>query len=484
MEYKVVAGLEVHVQLCTKSKLFCGCGVGFGEAPNSRVCPVCLGMPGALPVMNKEAFEYAVVTAVALNCETAELTKWDRKSYYYPDLPKNYQISQYEAPLGSNGFIEIAAEPGQRKKISITRVHLEEDAGKNLHTGEDFSQVDLNRAGTPLVEIVTGPDMNSSAEVRETAVQLQRIVRYLGVSNADMQKGQMRFEPNINLVITKDGSEYKTPIVEIKNLNSFRALERSVDYEIQRQLEEFAGNGRTKEAGNKTTRGWDEERQATFVQREKEEANDYRYFPEPDLLPVELNREWLKEIREGLCELPIQKQSRYVKEYGLSDNEAGVLTAERSTAEFFEQAISYGGDAKRVCNLLTQVGLKMANETGCRLGELDMKARSVAALAKMIDSGEINAGAASVIMPEMVKSGKEPQIIAEELDLILESDVRELEAIVEQVLSENPKAVEDVKKGDKKSKKAKSFLLGQVIQQTKGRANPKVISQILARKLS
>jgi aspartyl-tRNA(Asn)/glutamyl-tRNA(Gln) amidotransferase subunit B len=484
LEYKVVVGLEIHVQLCTKSKLFCGCGVGFGEAPNIRVCPVCLGMPGVLPVMNKQAFEYAVLTAVALNCETADFTKWDRKSYYYPDLPKNYQISQYEAPLGSNGFIEIATEAVQRKKISIIRVHLEEDAGKNLHTGKDFSQVDLNRAGTPLVEIVTGPDMKSSAEVRETAVQLQRIVRYLGVSNADMQKGQMRFEPNINLVIIKDGCEYKTPIVEIKNLNSFRALERSVDYEIQRQLEEFAGTGKTKEAGNKTTRRWDVERQATFLQREKEEADDYRYFPEPDLLPVELNKEWLEEIREGLCELPINKQRRYVKEYGLSDLEAGVLTAERSTAEFFEQAIAYGGDAKGVCNLLTQVGMKMANEAGCSFGKLDMKALSVAELAKMIDAGEINSGAAGAIMPEMVKSGKEPQIIAEELDLFLKSDVMELEAIVEQVLAENPKAVEDVRKGDKKSKKAEGFLLGQVMQQSKGRANPQVISQILTRKLS
>jgi aspartyl-tRNA(Asn)/glutamyl-tRNA(Gln) amidotransferase subunit B len=334
------------------------------------------------------------------------------------------------------------------------------------------------------VEIVTEPDMNSSGEVREAAVQLQRIVRYLGLSDADMQKGQMRFEPNINLVVTKNGSEYKTPIVEIKNLNSFRSLELSVDYEIQRQLEEFEGTSKTNEGGNKTTRGWDEEREVTFVQREKEEAEDYRYFPEPDLLPVELNKQWLEEIREGLCELPMQKQSRYVKEYGLSDSEAVILTAERSTAEFFEKAISCGCDAKRVCNLLTQVGLKMANDTGCSLGELEIKARSVAALAKMIDGGEINAGAASVIMPEMVKSGKEPQIIAEELDLIRQNDVRRLEAIVEQVLSENPKAVEEVRKSRKRSKKAKGFLFGQVIQQTKGRGNPKVISQILARKLS
>jgi aspartyl-tRNA(Asn)/glutamyl-tRNA(Gln) amidotransferase subunit B len=441
-------------------------------------------MPGVLPVMNKQAFEYAVLAALALNCEIAEFTKWDRKSYYYPDLPKNYQISQYDLPLSSNGFIEIPLQSGQTKRIRIIRAHLEEDAGKNLHSAGDFSQVDLNRTGTPLLEIVTEPDMNSAAEVRELAVQLQRMVRYLGVSQADMQKGHMRFEPNINLVISKDGAEYKTPIAEIKNLNSFRALERSVEYEIQRQLDEFLETGETMEMGNKTTRGWDVERQATVLQREKEEAHDYRYFPEPDLVPVKMKGEWLEQIGALLCELPIKKQMRYVQEYNLSDYDAGVLTAERSTAEFFEEAIKAGGEPKRLCNLLTQVGLKLAKEAGCSLADLGMKAKNVAELAKMIDAGEINASAVSAIIPEMIKTGEEAQKTAEKLNLIQKSDAGELEAVVEQVLADNPVAVDDVKNGGKKSKKAQGFLLGQVMQKTKGQANPKIVSQILTRKLS
>ena len=483
LEHKVVVGLEIHVQLCTKSKMFCNCAVEFGRRPNSRVCPVCLGMPGVLPVMNRQALEYAVLVALALNCEIAGFTKWDRKSYYYPDLPKNYQISQYDLPFSANGFIEIPLEEGRTKRIRIIRAHLEEDAGKNLHTAGNFSQVDLNRAGTPLLEIVTEPDMSSATEVRALAVELQRMVRFLGVSEADMQKGHMRFEPNINLVITKDGAEYKTPIVEIKNLNSFRALERSVDYEVQRQLDEFLETGKTMETGNKSTRGWDDDREVTVLQREKEEAPDYRYFPEPDLVPVELTEQWVENIRSRLCELPIKRQMRYVSEYKLSDYDAGVLTAERPTAEFFDEAVKAGGGAKRVCNLLTQVGLKLANEAGCSLAEVGLAAENVAELAKMIDAGTVSATAGNTVMEEMAKTGKKPEIIAEELNLIQKSDAGELETIVDEVLAENPKAVDDVKSGGKKSKKAQGFLLGQVIQKTKGRANPKVVSEILAKKL-
>jgi len=483
MEYKVIVGLEIHVHLCTKTKMFCSCAVEYGEKANSRVCPVCLGMPGVLPVMNKQAFEYAVLVGLALNCEIAKFTKWDRKSYYYPDLPKNYQISQYDLPLASAGFIEIPMEGGKTKRVGIIRAHLEEDAAKNLHTAGNFSQVDLNRAGTPLLEIVTEPDMSSAAEVRALAVELQRMVRYLGVSEADMQKGHMRFEPNINLVITKDGADYKTPIAEIKNLNSFRALERSVEYEVKRQLDKFLETGEVMSEGNKTTRGWDDAREATVLQREKEEAPDYRYFPEPDLVPVELTEQWLKDIKSRLCELPIKKQMRYVSEYGLSDYDAGVLTAERSTAELFEQTVTTGGEPKRVCNLLTQVGLKLANEAGCSLAELGLTAENMVGLAKMIDKGTVSASGANAIMQEMVKTGKKPQIIAKELNLIQKSDAGELETIVEQVLAENPKAVEDVKSGGKKSKKALGFLLGQVMQKTKGQANPKVVSEILDKKL-
>ena len=484
LEYKVIVGLEIHVHLCTKSKMFCSCAVEFGQKPNSRVCPVCLGMPGVLPVMNKQALEYAVLAALALNCEIAEHTKWDRKSYYYPDLPKNYQISQYDLPLSSNGFIEIPLEQGQAKRIGITRAHLEEDAGKNLHPAGNFSQVDLNRTGTPLLEIVTEPDMNSAAEVRALAVELQRMVRYLGVSEADMQKGHMRFEPNVNLVITKDAQEYKTPIVEVKNLNSFRALEKSVDYETQRQLDEFLQTGITIETGGKSTRGWDDEREVTVLQREKEEAHDYRYFPDPDLVPVELTGQWLDDIRAGLCELPIKKQIRYVNEYKLSDYDAGVLTAERSTADFFEESIDAGGGPKRVCNLLTQVGLKLANERECTVADLGITPGEFAQIAKDVDNGLISAtGANKAIELKTHNPDKSFDIIYKENNLLQKSDAGELEAIVDKILAENSKAVDDVKSGGKKTKKALGFLLGQVMQKTKGQANPKIVSQILAKKL-
>jgi aspartyl-tRNA(Asn)/glutamyl-tRNA(Gln) amidotransferase subunit B len=342
----------------------------------------------------------------------------------------------------------------------------------------------LNRAGTPLLEIVTEPDMNSAAEVRALAEELQRMVRYLGVSEADMQKGHMRFEPNVNLIINKDSKEYKTPIAEIKNLNSFRALEKSIEYEIGRQLEQFLETGVVMEMGNKSTRGWDDIKEVTVLQREKEEAHDYRYFPEPDLVPVELTEQWLKDIKSRLCELPIKKQMRFITEYGLSNYDAGVLTAERATGEFFDEVVKAGGEPKRVCNLLTQVGLKLANEKGCSVAELGVKPDALAQLAKMVEAGEISATAANTILEEMVKIGKSPRDLAVKLDLIQKSDVGELEKIVEQVLSENPKAVDDVKSGGKRSKKAEGFLLGQVMQKTRGQANPKVVSEIISKKLS
>jgi len=484
LSYKVIVGLEIHVQLSTRTKMFCGCALSFGEEPNSRVCPVCLGLPGALPVMNREAVERAMLAAMALNCEVAAFTKWDRKSYYYPDLPKNYQISQYDLPLGGPGYIEIPLEGGQTKRICIRRVHLEEDAGKNVHTAGNYSQVDLNRAGTPLLEIVTEPDMNSPEQVRALAVELQRIVRYLGISEADMQKGHMRFEPNVNLVIERAGQQFKTPIAEVKNLNSFRALERSVAYEVHRQLDDFLETGRTMQMGNKSTRGWDDALEVTVLQREKEEAHDYRYFPDPDLVPVTTTPQWLDEIRSRLCELPLQRQVRYVREYGLSEYDAGVLTTDRSTADFFQQAVREGGDPKRVCNLLTQVGLKLANERGRDLPGLGPRPSDVVELAKMVDTGAVSASAANMILGAMVETGKKPDTLAQELNLVQKSDAGELGAIIDQVLAANPAAVADVTSGGKKSQKARGFLLGQVMQKTRGQANPKVAAEILNKKLS
>lgn len=484
LDYKIIVGLEIHVHLATRTKMFCGCELAYGDMANTHVCPVCLGMPGSLPVMNKKALEYSILTGLALNCKIAPFTKWDRKSYYYPDLPKNYQISQYDLPFSEHGYIEIPLEDGTTKKIRITRAHLEEDAGKNTHTLGNFSAVDLNRAGTPLLEIVTEPDMNSPAEVGALARELQRIVRYLGISEADMQKGHMRFEPNINLHITRGGEAFKTPISEVKNLNSFRAIERSIAYEARRQYQEFLDTGKTLEMGNKSTYGWDDENQMTVLQREKEEAHDYRYFPDPDLVPVQVDATWLDEIKSRLCELPSQMQQRFVCEYGLSDYDAGVLTADRATAEFFDQTVKQGGNPKRVCNLLTQTGLKLAKEKMITIDQLGVTPENVWGLTNMIEVGDISATASVPIFEEMVASGGDPKKIAEEKNLIQKSDSGEIEALVDQVIAENPKAVEDAKNNPKKAKKSAGFLMGQTMQKSKGQANPKIVSQILNKKLS
>jgi aspartyl-tRNA(Asn)/glutamyl-tRNA(Gln) amidotransferase subunit B len=483
LTYKIIVGLEIHVQLNTRTKMFCGCALSFGEEANSRVCPVCLGLPGALPVMNEQAVEHSILAAMALNCEIAGFTKWDRKSYYYPDLPKNYQISQYDLPLGGPGYIEIPLDGGRTKRVRIRRAHLEEDAGKNLHTAGHYSQVDLNRAGTPLLEIVTEPDLSSAEEVRALAVELQRIVRYLGVSEADMQKGHMRFEPNVNLVIERGGQQFKTPIAEVKNLNSFRALERSVAYEVRRQLDDFVETGRTMQMGNKSTRGWDDVNEATVLQREKEEAHDYRYFPDPDLVPVTTSEPWLARIRSRLCELPIQREIRYVREYGLSEYDAGVLTADRSTADFFEQAVKLGAAPKRVCNLLTQVGLKLAKEQGRDLPGLGLEPADAADLARMIDAGTVSASAGNTILAAMVETHKKPDVLAQELNLIQKSDAGELERILDQVLAENASSVNEIVTGGKKAQKARGFLMGQVMQRTKGQANPKIVAELMSKKL-
>ncbi|HEV56887.1 MAG TPA: Asp-tRNA(Asn)/Glu-tRNA(Gln) amidotransferase subunit GatB [Phycisphaerales bacterium] len=480
---KVVVGLEIHVHLATRTKMFCGCELAYGGSANTRTCPVCIGMPGVLPVMNRQAYEYAVLTALALNCEIARFTKWDRKSYYYPDLPKNYQISQYDLPLSRNGFIEIPLEGGRTKTVRIVRAHLEEDAGKNVHTLGPFSAVDLNRAGAPLLEIVTEPDMNSPQEVRILAQELQRIVRYLGVSEGDMQKGHMRFEPNVNLHITREGQVFKTPISEVKNLNSFRAIERAVAYEVERQRDEFIETGVTMQTGNKRTFGWDDANQRTVLQREKEEAHDYRYFPDPDLVPVELDDAWLERIRAGLCELPLAMQKRFVSDYGLSDYDAAVLTGDRDTAELFDAAVRAGAEAKRVCNLLTQTGLKLANERGTTVRVLGIDAGRLVELTTLVEDGQVSATAATTIFEAMTTCDESPGGIARRLNLMQTSDAGEIESLVDEVITAHPKAVEDVRSGGKKSQKARGFLLGQVMQKSGGQANPRVVAEILDRKL-
>ena len=463
LNYKVIIGLEIHVQLATQSKLFCACPNRFGDEPNSNVCPVCMGSPGTLPVMNKKAYEFAVRTAMAMNCEIARYTKWDRKSYYYPDLPKNYQISQYDLPLSQNGNIEITVA-GEQKKIRIRRIHLEEDAGKLLHEGNvGFSQVDLNRTGTPLMEIVTEPDLSTPEEARVFGTELRTLVRTLGVSEANMQQGQMRLEPNINLVITKDGKQYKTPIAEVKNLGSLRALERACAYEIQRQLADWEKTGVTMETGFKSTRGWDEQTGTTVLQREKD---------------------WLDAIRKSLPELPIARRARFQTQFCFSEKDATTLVEDRATADLFEQALSLGAPVKVLCNHFISFWAMHANQRGVSIAELGVSAPRMASLAKLVGDNKINNTTAAALAEKLLTCPDDPADIAQRENLMQVSDASSLEKILDEILIANAKAVEDARTPGKKQQKAFGFILGQVMQKTRGQANPQVVNQLLQKKLA
>ncbi|NIA06732.1 MAG: Asp-tRNA(Asn)/Glu-tRNA(Gln) amidotransferase subunit GatB [Actinobacteria bacterium] len=486
-QYRPTVGLEIHVELATASKMFCACTNKFGDPPNTNVCPVCLGMPGVLPVMNRKAYEFAVRVGLALNCNIATYTKWDRKGYYYPDLPKNYQISQYDLPLSSNGYIDLPVD-SQVKRVGITRAHLEEDAGKNVHDLPDCTGVDLNRAGVPLLEIVSEPDMNSPQEVMVYARAMRQLVRYLGVSEANMQHGHMRFEPNISLWIfdeaETDGGHY-TPIVEVKNLNSFRALEKTVVFEIERQINEWQADSQNyrMDKMSKQNRGWDDVKEITVFQRHKEEAQEYRYFPEPDLLPVEIDEAWLKQIRSQVPELPAARLERFQKEFGLEAKLANLLTSEKSIADYFEQAVRAGASAKRAANMIQSQGLRLANERGTDVGSLGVWPERLAQLCKLADADKVSATATVAIFEAMMESEDSAEKIAQDKNLMQVSDASELESVVQQVLTENTKAVEDYRAGGKKSKKARGFLLGQVMQKSKGQANPKVAGEIIDKKV-
>ncbi len=483
---KPVIGLEIHVELATRTKVFCRCLNRFGDPPNTNVCPICIGMPGVLPVMNKKAVEYSMKVALALNCTVADFTKWDRKSYYYPDLPKNYQISQYDLPLGLNGHLEVPLEGGG-KKIRILRAHLEEDAGKNIHDNPAHTSVDLNRAGVPLLEIVSEPDMNSVEEALAYARAMQRLVRWLGISEANMQMGHMRFEPNINLHITRSGDEkiFKTPIVEVKNLNSFRALERAAAYEIERQYAEWQANpDYTLEKLGKQNRGYDDNSGQTVFQREKEEAHDYRYFPEPDLVPVVVDDAWRESIRATIGELPLARRARYMESYELTFKEADALTQDAATGDQLDAAVKAGAEAKRCANLLLGRGAAIANERGCTIAQIGITAEQLAELAKMLAAGEVSATAAAKIFDKMIATGKKPKAVAEAEGLLAVTDAGQIEKWVDEAIAANPQAVADVHAGGKKQKKAFGFLMGQVMQLSRGAAQPAEVQKSLKEKLS
>ena len=482
---KPLIGLEIHCELATETKMFCRCRNRFGDPPNTNVCPVCIGMPGVLPVMNKKAVEYAIKVGLALDCTVRDVTKWDRKSYYYPDLPKNYQISQYDLPLSENGLMEVPLEDGTGKKIRIRRAHLEEDAGKNIHDHPAHTGVDLNRAGVPLLEIVSEPDLNSVEEVMAFARAMQRLVRWLGVSQANMQMGHMRFEPNINLHITRGGTTYKTPICEVKNLNSFRSLERTVEYEIQRLYSEWQADpeGFSIEKLGKQNRGYDDAGEKTVFQREKEEAHDYRYFPEPDLVPVRVDDEWRESIRSGIGELPLARRERYVKSCGLTFKEADALTQDAPTGDLLDAAVAAGADAKRCVNLLLSRGSAIANERGCTIAETGLTADQLVELAKMLADGRINATAAAKIFDKMLETHRAPGEIAQAEGLLAVTDAGQIEEWVDKAIAANPGAAEDVRSGGKKQKKAFGFLMGQVMQMSRGAAQPGEVQRLLRRKL-
>ena len=481
---KMVVGLEVHVQLKTLTKLFCGCQTSFGDEPNSHCCPVCLGLPGVLPVMNREAYRLSVMAALALHCTVAAHTKWDRKHYYYPDLPKNYQISQYDLPLGSDGYLEIETEAG-RKRIRILRVHLEEDAGKLLHAEHgDYSEVDLNRTGTPLLEIVSQPDLSTVEEVRAYCTSLRQIVTYLGVSEANMQMGHMRFEPNINLHITENGQTYATPIVELKNLNSFRAVERGVAFEERRQLAEWDETHREMTPGTKTTRGYNDATGETFVQREKEEAHDYRYFPEPDLVVVEPETAWVEELQRGLPELPLEKKNRFVAAYGLSEHDAGVLTATIEMARYYERVAELSGAPKPAANWVTQGLTREINTRGLSIdtaADFPLTAERLAELVRAVEQGTISKNVGDTVLSEMIDGKKSAGEIIAAKGLAQVSDTAALERMVDEALAANPGPVADYRSG---KKQALGRIMGAIMKASGGKANPKVVSGILEKKLN
>lgn len=485
-----VIGLEIHVELDTATKMFCRCRNHFGDPPNTNVCPVCIGMPGVLPVMNRQAVEFSMKVGLALGCTVPQFTKWDRKSYYYPDLPKNYQISQYDLPLNVGGSIDVPLPSGEVKTVRLIRAHLEEDAGKNVHDFPGYTGVDLNRAGTPLLEIVSEPDMHSAEEVGAYGRAMQRLVRWLGVSQANMQMGHMRFEPNINLHIERDGQVYKTPIIEVKNLNSFRSLEGCVAYEIERQYAEWLANpDYTLARVGKENRGYDVDRGVTVFQREKEEAHDYRYFPDPDLVPVFVDDAWRIRVAEQIGELPLPRRQRYMGEYGLSFKEADALTQDVGSGDLLDAAVQAGATPKRITNFLLGRIAATANARGCTLAEAGLSAGKLAALAAMVDQGKINATAADKVLEVLLAEAaegtgpSEPSAVAERLNLLAVTDAGAVEAWVDQVIAANAGPAEQIRTGDKKAKQAFGFLMGQVMKVSGGKAPPAAAKQLLERKL-
>ncbi len=472
--YEPVIGLEVHVQLKTRSKLFCSCPNEFGAEPNKNTCPVCLGLPGSLPVLNREALRLGVKVGLALNCQIAERIKFDRKNYFYPDLPKAYQISQYDMPVNGAGFLDVETPVGIRK-IGITRAHLEEDAGKSLHEGvKDGTLIDYNRTCVPLLEIVSEPQIRSPEEAYDYLTALKAILQYLDVSDCDMEKGSLRCDANVSvrpIGETKLGTK-----VEVKNMNSFRAVQKAVEYEIRRQSQAYE----SKEKILQETRLWNESKTATFSMRSKEFAHDYRYFPEPDLVPFTLTRQEVDEIRKTLPELPAARAKRLMQQYGLSEPDAFQLVQDKLRVEYYEICVAEKVNPKLASNWIQSELLGHLNVKGLGIDESPVSAKELAGLVRLIENNTISGKIAKEVLPEMFETGKSAEAIVKEKGLVQVTDTKAIEQVVEKVIGANPKSVEAFKAG---KTQAVGFLVGQVMKETQGKANPKIVNEILMRKL-
>ncbi|MFA9558410.1 Asp-tRNA(Asn)/Glu-tRNA(Gln) amidotransferase subunit GatB [Evansella sp. AB-rgal1] len=475
MSFETIIGLEVHVELKTKSKIFCGCSTEFGAPPNTHTCPICLGHPGVLPVLNRQAVEFAMRAAMALNCEVAEVTKFDRKNYFYPDNPKAYQISQFDKPVGEHGWIDIEVN-GESKRIGITRLHLEEDAGKLTHVdGQGHSLVDFNRVGTPLIEIVSEPDIRTPEEAYAYLEKLKAIMQYIDVSDCKMEEGSLRCDANVSL--RPVGQEEFGTKTELKNLNSFAFVQKGLAYEEVRQAEVLSGGGEILQE----TRRWDENGNKTLLMRVKEGSDDYRYFPDPDLVDFVIDEEWRAEVEKSIPELPDARRKRYVEDLDLPPYDASVLTQQKSMSDFFESCLKQGGPAKPVSNWLMGEVNRYLNANDKEIEEVPMTPESLVKMINLIEKGTISSKIAKTVFNELIENGGDPEKIVEDKGLVQISDEGAILTMVNEVLDQNPQSIADFKEG---KKKAIGFLVGQIMKASKGKANPQLVNQMLVQEMN
>ena len=478
MSYEAIIGLEVHAQLLTESKIFCGCSTSFGDDPNQNTCPVCMGFPGVLPVLNKKVVEFTIRTGLAMHCEIARYSRWERKNYFYPDLPKGYQISQYELPLCRSGYIDIE-DNGTEKRVMLTRIHMEEDAGKNIHDVRgNYSLVDLNRAGVPLMEIVSEPDIRSAEEAGLYLKRLRAILQYLEVCDGNMEEGSFRCDANVSL--RPKGSTKLGTKAELKNMNSFKAVEKGLEYEIQRQDRILTEGGQIAQE----TLLWDEDNEVTRPMRSKEFAHDYRYFPDPDLLPLVIDEAWIEEIKSGLPELPEARRSRFVSQHTLSLYDAELLTSRRDVADYYEAAIKVHSNPKAISNWvmgdLFRVIKERKLDQQLHISAWPIPPEHLAEMVRMIDQGKISGKIAKTLFEELLDSGESPEKIVREKGLEQVSDLSSIEMAIDQVLAAHTQQVSDYRSG---KEKVLGFLVGQIMKSTKGKANPQIANEILKKKL-